>query len=103
MIERECRKLTLSERMTKKPPNDIFADMDPSEMKKTKPFSYHGRDIIKDNKRQQIAFRPKQNPMREVSTLTTLFSYFHLHYYKMLFYTIYYFIRLWNILFFTTS
>uniref|UniRef100_A0A0M3I7B1 Parkin coregulated gene protein homolog n=1 Tax=Ascaris lumbricoides TaxID=6252 RepID=A0A0M3I7B1_ASCLU len=66
MIERECRKLTLSERMTKKPPNDIFADMDPSEMKKTKPFSYHGRDIIKDNKRQQIAFRPKQNPMREV-------------------------------------
>uniref|UniRef100_A0A914ZK47 Uncharacterized protein n=1 Tax=Parascaris univalens TaxID=6257 RepID=A0A914ZK47_PARUN len=66
MIERECRKLTLPQRMTKKPPKDIFADMNTCEMKKTKPFFYHGRDIIKENKRQQIAFQRKQNPTREV-------------------------------------
>uniref|UniRef100_A0A914RWB9 Uncharacterized protein n=1 Tax=Parascaris equorum TaxID=6256 RepID=A0A914RWB9_PAREQ len=84
MIERECRKLTLPQRMTKKPPKDIFADMNTCEMKKTKPFFYHGRDIIKENKRQQIAFQRKQNPTREVSVLSKLLPHFHLYYHKML-------------------
>ncbi|VDM44322.1 unnamed protein product [Toxocara canis] len=66
MIERECRKLTLAERQTKKPPNNVFANLDRCETKKSKPFSYHGRDIVKENKRQQIVYRPRQSPIREV-------------------------------------
>ncbi|VDK24165.1 unnamed protein product [Anisakis simplex] len=76
MIDRECRRLTLPPQRSQQkqlPSRELFADFDPWSMHTTattsqkKPLlAYRGRDIVKENKRQQICYRARASPVREV-------------------------------------